>query len=214
MPRRALYTRIHARLEKCSSVCVCIRGTWNVNTKKRRIYLCAQILMMSPIQLLCERTRRRRIEPDAIHLRALCHLWACFHSVAFFFAAAICVRVKLALHFLMRHICPFQWKRPKRVAQRGKTPSHTAVMPDSLFFKFLRNIDWVCRLCWAKKEILHAWVAKGWTPLGCGSLFGTFNISKTSCWVFWPSNYNCLAEIPSEHTALNDIQMANFNSIS
>jgi hypothetical protein len=137
MPRRALdalaFTRSLTRLEKCSScvsVCTLARG--------RRAE--THILMMSPIQHLGERTRRRRrIQFDAIHLRVLCHLWTCFHYVALFLLRSSQIGAALlnAAHL------------NERVAPRGSSLPRSGNARLSLF-KFLRIIL-IQSVGWAKK---------------------------------------------------------------
>jgi hypothetical protein len=82
--------------------------------------------MMSPIQLHCERTlgRRRRIQFDAIHLRALCHLWpfSILRTVGIFFSGA-------AAAFESNWRCTFECGTFARLNEKGQKDAPGEKLP-------------------------------------------------------------------------------------
>jgi hypothetical protein len=119
--------------------------------------------MMSPIQLHCERTSVVAAFSLTPFTCAHCIIYGHFPfcgRLAFF--CCCCVRVKLALHFWMRHICPFEWKRPER-RPRGEASYHTPAMPETLSFLSFCVILIQSVGCAGKilQNWAHTWVAKG-----------------------------------------------------
>ena len=120
--------------------------------------------MMSPIQLHCERTRSsphsvwRHSPARTVSFMAIFHSTAGWH----FFAAA-------AAAFESNWRCTFECGTFARLNEKGQKDAPGEKRPTThrqcqrlSFFKFLRNIDSVCRLCWANGEFCRTGLTRGW----------------------------------------------------